>query len=133
MRFRWGRTRRTRGNSGLTVLEVTIAFTIVSTVLLASGGAFSSTINATRNAQSRSRGSVFLDTVMEDLAAQSYDGLLAFNGNKIYDGPTAARSNYSVDITTFLSAVDLIQVQAVLKELRTNRELGRVTSLRTRR
>ena len=133
MLFRCGRTRNKRGNSGLTVLEVTIAFTIVSTVLLASATAFSSTINATRNAQSRSRGTVFLDTVMEDMAAQSYDGLLAFNGNKIYDGPTAARSNYSVDITAFLSAVDLIQVQGVLKELRTNREIGRVTSLRTRR
>src|SRR5262249_15770915 len=107
MRLRWGSARRSRGNLGLTVLEVTIAFAIVSTVLLASAGAFTSTINATRNAQSRSRGTVFLDTVMEDMDAQVYDGLLAFNGNKIYDGPTAARSNYSVDITSFLTAVDL--------------------------
>jgi Tfp pilus assembly protein PilV len=133
MRVRWGKARHSRGESGLTVLEVTIAFTIVSTVLLASAGAFTSTINATRSAQSRSRGTVFLDTVMEDMSAQSYSGLLAFNGNKVYDGPTVARSNYSVDITSFLGAVDLIQVQGVLKELRTNREIGRVTSLRTNR
>jgi Tfp pilus assembly protein PilV len=133
MRLRWGRTRATRGNTGLTVLEVTIAFTIVSTVLLASASAFTSTLNATRSAQTRSRGIVFLDTVMEDMSAQAYSTLLTFNGNKVYDGPTAARSNYSVDITAFLSAVDLVQVQGVLKDLRTNHEIGRVTSLRTNR
>jgi Tfp pilus assembly protein PilV len=133
MRIRRGSTRSSRGNSGLTVLEVTIAFMIVSTVILASGSAFTSTLNATRHAQMRSRGVVFLDTVMEDMSAQPYTSLLSFNGNTMYDGPSAARSNYSVTITAFLAAVDLIQVQAVEKDLRTNREIGRVTSLRTNR
>ena len=133
MRLRWGKSRRVRGKSGLTVLEVTIAFTIVCTVLMASAGAFTSSLAAVRSAQTRSKGTVFMDTVMEDLSAQTYDSLLAFNGNKIYDQPTAARSHYSVDLSVFLAAVDLLQVQAVLKDLRTNKEIGRVTSLRTRR
>jgi Tfp pilus assembly protein PilV len=125
--------RRPQGRAGLTVLEVTIAFSIVCTVLMASAGAFSSSYMAVRNAQSRSRGTVFAETVMEDLAAQPYDSLLAFSGNRMYDGPTVARSNYSVDLTVFLTAVDLLQVQAVLKDVRTNREIGRLTTLRTRR
>jgi hypothetical protein len=133
MSFRRGKPRRRGGNAGLTVVEVALAFTIVCTVLMASAGAFSSGLMAVRNAQSRSRGTVFLETVMEDLAAQPYDGLLAFNGNTIYDGPTAVRSNYSVDVTAFLAAVDLIQVQAVLKNVRTNKEISRVSTLRTRR
>ena len=133
MRLRWGRTRASRGRSGITILEVTIAFAILSTVLLASAEGFTSSLLATRGAQSRSRGTVFLDTVMEDMYAQSYDGLLAFNGNKVYDQATLARSNYSVDLTTFLAGVDLIQVQGLLKDLRTGREIGRVTSMRTRR
>jgi hypothetical protein len=115
------------------VLEVTIAFTIVCTVLMASAGAFTSGLVAVRGAQARSRGTVFMETVMEDLSAQPYDSLLAFNGNRIYDAPTIARSNCSVDLSVFLAAVDLLQVEAILKDVRTGREIGRLSTLRTRR
>lgn len=115
------------------MLEVTIALTIVSTLLMASAGAFLSSISAVNAAQRRSVATVFLATVMEDLSAQTYADLPTFNGNRIYDKPTAAASNYAVDLTVFLTAVDLQQVQAVLTDLRTNREVGRLTTLRARR
>ena len=115
------------------MLEVTIALTIVSTVLVASAGAFMSSVSSARTAQRRSMGTVFLQTVMEDLAAQPYDNLLAFNGNTIFDQPTAAASNYSVVITVFVAAVDIQQIQCVMTDRRTNREIGRVSTMRSRR
>jgi type II secretory pathway pseudopilin PulG len=114
------------------VLEVTIALTIVATLLMASAGAFLSSISAVNAAQRRSVATVFLETVMEDLSAQAYVDLPSFNGNRIFDRPTAAASSYAVDLTVFLTAVDLQQVQAVLTDLRTNRVVGRLTTLRSR-
>ena len=133
MGVRMGRTRTLGRAAGLTVLEVTIALTIVSTVLVASAGAFMSSVSSARNAQRQSMGTVFLQTVMEDLAAQPYDNLLAFNGNTIFDQPTAAASNYSVVITVFVAAVDIQQIQCVMTDRRTNREIGRVSTMRSRR
>lgn len=133
MGLRLGRTRTMRKAAGLTVLEVTIALTIVSTVLVASAGAFMSSVSSVRTAQRRSIATVFLQTVMEDLAAQPYDNLLAFNGNTIYDQPTVPKSNYAVNVTVFVAAVDIQQVQCVMTDLRTNREIGRVTTMRSRR
>jgi hypothetical protein len=37
-----------------------------------------------------------------------------------------------VDLTVFLAAVDLLQVQAVLTDLRTQKVIARVTTQRTR-
>jgi hypothetical protein len=115
------------------VLEVTIAMSITATVLLASAAAFTSSIASVNSAQRTIRGASFADTVMEDLQAQPYDSLLAFNGNRVYDQPLAADAHYSVDLSVFTAAVDLIQVRAVLTDLHTNRELGRMTTLRSRR
>ena len=125
--------RRFKGRAGMTVLEVTIALTIVSTVLLASAGAFMSSLVAVNTAQRTSRATVFLETVMENLSAQAYDDLITFNGNRVYDQATAGASNYEADITVFLSAVDLLQVQVVLLDTRSGEEIGRLTTLRCRR
>ncbi|HTF87832.1 MAG TPA: hypothetical protein VK843_05440 [Planctomycetota bacterium] len=117
----------------MTVLEVTIALAITSTVLLASGAAFMSSIASVNSAQRTSRGALFAQTVMEDLAAQPYANLAAFNGNTIFDEANAADSHFSVGLTVFTAAVDLIQVRAVIRDLHTGRELGRLTTLRANR
>lgn len=117
----------------MTVLEVTIAMTIVAGLLMASTTAFLSSIQGVHNAQKASRGSVFLRTVMEDVAAQSYADLPSLNGDRVYDQATQAGSSYAVDLTVFLASVDMQQVQAELRDLRTNRVLGRVVTLRSRR
>jgi Tfp pilus assembly protein PilV len=127
------RRRQRRRFSGLTVLEVTIAFTVVATILLAAAGSFSSSITAVKSAERRSRGSVFLETVMQDLSAQPYDNLLAFDGDHLIDGATAAQSSYAVDLTVFVAAVDLVEIQAVLRDQNAAREVCRVTTLRSRR
>ena len=129
-----GKRARTQGRSaGITVLEATIALSVVSTVLIASAGAFSSSLSSVTSSQRRTRGTVFLQTVMENLGAQPYDNLLSFNGNRVYDQNTLAVSNYYVDVTVFNAATDLEQVQTVLRDKRTDREIGRVTTLRSKR
>ena len=133
MQVRWGRRSRLGAKAGLTVLEVTIAMSITATVLLASAAAFTSSLASVNSAQRTLRGAAFAETVMEDLSAQPYDNLATFNGNRVYDEATAGASHYAVDVSVFAAAVDLIQVRATLTDLRTNRVLGRVTTLRSRR
>ena len=105
----------------------------VRVMLMGSVTAFMNSVQGVHRAQNASRGSVFLRTVMEDVAAQSYDDLPALNGDRILDQPTAARSTYAVDLTVFLAAVDLRQIEAELRDLRTGQVLGRVVTLRSRR
>ncbi len=127
------RTRAARSRAGLTVLEITITLTIVTKLLMAAAGALLSRLSAVSSAARTSRATVFLETVMEDLAAQPYDNLLAFNGNTIFDQATAADSNYNCALTVFTVAVDLRQVDVVLRDMRGNREIGRATTLRSAR
>ena len=122
-----------RRAAGLTILETVIALAILFTALLASAQTMARSIAVVNDAQRMDRASIFLETVMEDLAAQPYANLLAFDGNHFTDRATAATSMYGVDVTVFQAAVDLVQVQAVLRDERTGRELGRATTLRSRR
>lgn len=133
MVLRWQTVRRAGRRAGISVIEVTIAVSVACTVLLATAGAFASSLTAVHSSQRTSQATVFLETVMEDLSAQTYDNLPAFNGNRIYDQGTANRSNYAVDLTVFLASIDLQQVRARLVDLRTNREIGRLTTFRSRR
>lgn len=119
--------------AGLTILETTIAMAILFTALLASAQTMATSIAVVNDSQRLNRAAIFLETVMEDLSAQPYANLLAFDGNRLNERATAAASLYAVDLTVFQAAVDLVQVQAVLRDQRTNRELGRVSTLRSRR
>jgi hypothetical protein len=100
---------------------------------MAAAGALLSSLSAVSSAQRMSRATVFLQTVMEDLQAQPYDNLLAFNGNTVFDQGTAAQSNYQATINVFTAQVNLRQVNVVLTDRRANREIGRVTTLRCSR
>ena len=123
------RVRRT----GLTLLEVTIAMSVVTMVLLGSAGAFSSSLSAVGRAKDLNGAAVFLEMVMEDLSAQNYADLLAFNGNTIYDHTNTSDSEHTVTLSVFLSQVDLIQIDAVARDVDTGKVVGSVTTLRSRR
>ncbi len=125
--------RRLRGTAGLSLLEVTIAMSVMMTILLASAGAFGSSISAVNSARRTSRASLFLETVMEDISAQDYDDLLTFNGNHVYDKATSAVSDFEVQLSVTQTAVGLRRVDAVLTDLRNNHELGHVATLRSQR
>ena len=79
------RLRRRAKNAGMTLIEVTIAMVIVSTVLMASAGAFTSSLTATDQARRTTQAAIFLETAMEDISAQRYTNLLSLNGNQIFE------------------------------------------------
>ena len=129
-RVRTGDRGHTRG---LTVIEVTLALAILCAAVAASGSAFLSNLAAVRSARRANEGALFLETILQDLSAQPYDALLAFDGNTFYDRVSEDKSDYRVRLSVFASAVDLEQIRAVLSDLRTGREIGRVLTQRSRR
>ena len=129
--LRVGRRRTSR--AGLTLVEVCLTMGIVATVLLTAAGAFQSSLRAVESSNHRTSGAVFLETVMQNLSGQDFGGLLALNGNQFFDQTNAADSQYTVNLSTFLVDPDLMQIEATLFDVRTNRELGRVVSMRSER
>lgn len=129
-----GKRRPREGvRSGMTLLEVTIAMSIVAVVMLAAAAGFARNLSAVEQARTTTDAAIFLDSVVENVEAQPYDDLLSLNGNRIFSGTGAADSRYAVDLAVFLADVDLLQIGAVLVELPSERQLGRVTWQRTRR
>lgn len=126
-------SRRRRTRAAFTLIELVIALAIIASVLVGLAGGFFASAKAVSSAQRSSRATVFLQTVLENLAAQPYDELTAFDGDRVYDAAAAAGSNWAVDLTVFAAAVDLQQIEATLTDLQTNRVLTRVTTLRCRR
>ncbi len=115
------------------MLEITIAVAMAMTIMLGSAGAFGTSVKAVNEARRTSRGSLFLETVMEDLSAQAYDDLLSFNGNRIYDHGAAAESEFAIDIAVTQSAVSLRRIDAILSDARSGAEIGHVATLRSDR
>ena len=125
--------RRYRYGAGFTLVEVVVCSFILAVLLLSLAGAFSSNLMTTVSSRNLTEGAAFLESTMQSLDAQGYDGLLAMNGNRIFDDPVPANASFAVDLSVWESAVDLLQVRAVLTDLRTNRELVRVVTRRSRR
>lgn len=133
MRIRGSGPGRGSSRAGVSIVEVTIALAIVTTVLTASAGAFISNLSAARGAQRVGRATLFLETVMQDLSAQPYDALLAFDGNRIFDGADEAHSDCSATLSVFQAGVGLLQLRVLVTDLRSDRELGRLTTYRCER
>lgn len=119
--------------SGFTLVEVAISAVVVAFLAMAAATAFTGNLRSVEDAGRITAGSIFLETVMEDLSAQPYDNLLVLNGNRFYDVIDANDSNYEVALTVFQSANRLLQLEAVMTDLRTGRALGAVTTARADR
>ena len=124
-------TQRKRNASAFTLIEITISILVLTIILLSSAAAFSNSIAAGEQAQRTTQAAIFIETVTEDLSALSYADILALNGNRIFDANDANDSRFGVDVSAFQVAVDLIQVQLILVDLRTGNEMGRLTTLRS--
>ncbi len=131
-RLRIGAARR-RGRRGLSVIEVVVALTLVSGVMLGASAGFSGSLAAVDRAHDLHDARTHLATVLEDVAAQPYDNLLALNGNQVLSGATLASSAFVTDLTVFQAQVDLLQIRAVVSDRRTGQQLASVTTLRSRR
>lgn len=123
-------SKRAGNSSGFTLLEVVLTASMAAIMALASATVFSSNLAAVDRAKRMTTGSQFLETVMEDLAAQPYENLLALNGNTIFDGELLVSSDFSVGLNVFEAGVGLVQVQAVLTDLGSQRRLGEVNAIR---
>lgn len=133
MRWLGARSRRAHSRSGMSLVEVIVALAVVTAALVTSVGAFSRNVASVESARNTSRAAAFLESVMENVAAQDFDALSAFDGDRVHEGETAQSSQHAVDLTVFTAGVDLVQIRAVLVELNTGREIGRATTLRSRR
>lgn len=118
---------------GLTLLEMSIAMAILAVVLAGVAMGMGASLKAVNSARRVTGGSQYLASVMQNLAAQPYANLLAMNGNQLFDQATLADSNFTVDIVAFETEIDLLQLEATLNDRRTGRELGTITTLRTKR
>ncbi|MEQ1893192.1 MAG: hypothetical protein ABL998_11655, partial [Planctomycetota bacterium] len=98
-----------------------------------SSGALLTNFAAVRTADGLSSGSLFMETVLEDLSAQPYEDLLTFDGNRVFDQETEERSRFAVTLSIFESEVGLLQISALLTDLGRDRELGRVVTFRSSR
>jgi hypothetical protein len=110
-----------------------ITLALITTGLLAAAGSFSTSLTSVQVAQKQSEAGVFLTTVLENLRAQPFVGLLAFNGDRIFDGVDEDRSRYVAELTVFQAGVGLVQIDVRVLELDTDRELTRVATLRADR
>ena len=117
--------------AGLTLIEVMIASGVIAVLMMASAAAFTGNMRAVGLSKSMTSGTIFLETVHEDLMAQSYANLLSLNGNQIFDGLDASRSDFRVDLTVFQVQLGLVQVRAQLISTRTDRELTRLVFIRS--
>ncbi len=115
------------------MIEVSVSMMIVVTLLLASAGAFTSSLKTTGQARRTTDAGVFLETTLEDISAQPFPNLLALNGNQIFDVTNANDSNFRVDLTVFQVELNLLQVRAVITDLRTRRVVGRLSTQRSNR
>lgn len=126
------RGRRSCGaRAGMTLIEVMIASGVIAVLMMASAAAFTGNMQALGLAKSMTSGTIFLETVHEDLMAQPYGNLLSLNGNQIHAGISIDASDYRVDLTIFLVQIGLIQVRAQLIDLRSGRELTRLVFIRS--
>jgi len=130
-----GRRRRSaRGRrAGFTLIEVAISSVVIALLMMGSTSAFIGSLRGVDEARRTGEAAVFLETTLENVGAQPYDNLLSMNGDRILSGETDERSEYALDLAVFQNQVDLIQVSAVLVDLRQEREMARTAILRSRR
>ncbi|MDF1837638.1 MAG: hypothetical protein P1V35_07215 [Planctomycetota bacterium] len=117
--------------AGMSMVEVMIAAGIATVLLMATAATFFGNMKAVGTAKTITSGSIFLESVQENISAQPYANLLALNGNSIFDNGVQDGSAYRVDVTTFQAGVGLIQIRVALMDLQNNRELGRLVTVRS--
>ncbi len=115
----------------MSLVEVMIAAGIATVLLMATAATFFGNMQAVGTAKSITSGTIFLESVQENLAAQPYQNLLALNANTIFDDGVEATSQYRADITSFQSGIGIIQISVSLVDLRSDVVLGRLVTIRS--
>ena len=69
---------------------------------------------------------------IDALAAYSFDTVSSMDGSSIHDHPSPEQSDYRVDLAVTPAANGLLQIRAVLLDIRTRREVTRFVTWRGR-
>jgi len=125
-----GRTRTEGGNA---LIEVSMAMVLLAVSLTAAAGVLGSSLSTSSKSRQLNRGARFLEEVMSSVEAQSYDALLAMNGNTFFDGATAGQSMHRIELASAQASAGLIQVVLVLRNQTSGAELARVATMRSQR
>lgn len=118
---------RAKRNFGLSLIEVTIAMAVATVALLASAGTFASSLDNVESSNRITEAAEFAETVLEDISDQDYTVLLSLDGNEVFDGDDEESSNFRAEVTVFQAAAGLRQVRLLIRDMRTDQELGRIT------
>ncbi len=117
--------------AGLSLVEIMIAVAVTTVLLMATASTFFGNMKSVGQARSLSSATLFLETVREDLLAQSYGNLQAMNGNSFFDNGVAADSRFRADLTVFQTGIGLLQVRISLIDLQSDTEIGRIVTVRS--
>lgn len=127
------RIRAARSRRGFSLLEVCVSMSMMAVLLLAVAGASGTNLRAMGGAERTSRATRFFESTLEGIGTQPFENLLGMNGDRYFDETNAGDSNFRLDLDVFPVDVGVVQVRAILRDLRNGRELGRVNTLRSQR
>lgn len=125
--------RSLRCERGFTVLEAAVASVLLAVSFLAMAGTFSSGMTSMSRAKGYDRGAVFLQETMSSIAGQSFDAVVALNGNRIFNTARPADASLRIDLAVTPVATNLVAVSAELWDVRRSQRVARVATLRCRR
>lgn len=123
----------TRRDAGFTTVEALIGAMILTVSFLAVAGAFSTNVIGVGRAKATQMAAAFLDATLDNLRGQTYDAVLAMNGNTFYDQLPVARSRFQTHLVVWTSSPNLLQIDATLTDTKSGGTLTRVTAFRSKR
>lgn len=117
--------QRRHANSGMTLLELMVAASILAIVSLSLVHAFSTTTSASVQSDRSMQVQSSLQSTYETVADVSYDQLLSWNG------VVAKHGDHVVSFSTHLVKVGLVQIELTASDARTGDVLARLASFRS--
>lgn len=124
---------RSKAEGGNALIEISMAMVLLGVSLTAAAGVLGSSLSTSNRSRELNRGARFLEEVLSSVQAQSYDALLAMNGNTFFDSATPAQSMHRIELATTQASAGLIEVVLVLRHQTSGAELARIATVRSKR
>jgi len=118
---------------GFNLQEAAVGTVMLAFTFLAMAGAFSSNIQSMSTAKAYGQAAVFLDETLASLEGQSYDAVIAMNGNQFFNHEFADDARFRIELTVTPSAVDLLTVRGICVDQIKDEVLMRAVTYKSRR
>ena len=126
-------SEKKRSEGGFNMQEAAMGTVMLAFTFLAMAGAFSSNIQSIGQAKMYGDAALFMDETLSSLEGQSYDAVLAMNGNSFFNHEVPETARFRIDLSVSPSAVDLLTLRGVLTDQIHDRELLRAITYKSRR